>query len=58
MATNRQIQRNLEKKGWKFKFIHSSATSHLKKAPVIATKGSKTIKGSSLSNVFKKIRGY
>jgi len=58
MAANSKIKRSLEKKGWSFKFIHSSSTSHLKKAPVIAEKGSRTVKGTSLSDVFKKIRGY
>jgi riboflavin synthase alpha subunit len=55
MATVRELQKRYEKNGWKFTFVHSSATSHLKKAPVIATKGSRTVKGTSLTDVFKKL---
>jgi len=51
MATNRKIQNGLEKKGWKF-------TVYMSGNGVQATKGSRTVKGTSLSNVFKKIRGY
>ena len=36
--TNDQKQKAKEKKGYKFTFVHSTATTHLKKAPVIVYK--------------------
>lgn len=48
-------RRRLEKQGWKFQFVHSSATSHLKTAPVIASKGSRKIRGTSMTDILKKI---
>lgn len=55
MATVDEIKKKYEKIGWKFVFVHSAATQHLRKAPVIATKGSRKVKGTSLSNIFKKL---
>lgn len=55
MATVRELQKRYENKGWKFTFIYSSATLHLKKAPVIVTKGNIRIKGTSLTDIFKKL---
>lgn len=55
MATVRELQKRYENKGWKFTFVYSSATLHLKKAPVIVTKGNIRIKGTSLTDIFKKL---
>jgi hypothetical protein len=55
MAKVDLIQKRFERKGWKFQFVHSTATQHLSKAPVIASKGNTVIRGTSLTNVFKKI---
>jgi hypothetical protein len=55
MATIREIEKRWEKKGWKFKSVHSSATAHLRKSPVIATKGSRTVRGTSFTDVFAQL---
>jgi hypothetical protein len=51
MATNREIQKGLEKKGWKF-------TVYMSGRGVQATKGSRKVVGTSFTDVFRKIRGY
>jgi len=51
MAKNRVIQEQLEKKGWKF-------TSYMSGRGVQAKKGQRTLKATSLTAIFKKIRGY
>lgn len=56
MATNDVLQKRLEKKGWKFQFVHSTATQHLQYAPVIARKGNIYFRGTSFSDVCKQIR--
>lgn len=51
MASNRTIQKQLEKKGWKFKF-------YMNGSGLQAEKGRRKVKGTSKTAVFKKIRGY
>jgi hypothetical protein len=51
MATNREVQKALEKKGWKF-------TTYMSGRGVQATKGSRKVTGTSNTDVFRKIRGY
>jgi hypothetical protein len=51
MATTKQVQKQLEKKGWKFTFYMSGNG-------VKAVKGARSLTGTSLTNLFKKIRGY
>ena len=55
MAKVSELQNRYEKKGWKFQFMWSSATAHLKKCPIIATNGRLEVRGTSLSNVFSQI---
>jgi len=53
---NSQIQKNLEKKGWKF--THSLKDDANGKKRIYAEKGSRQLYAYSLTELFKKIRGY
>lgn len=48
----------LERMGYKIQFVHSSATQYLRYAPVIAKKYNDVIRGNSVNDLFKKIKGY
>jgi hypothetical protein len=52
--TNDEKQSKAEKKGYKFQFVHSSATQHLRTAPVILSKNGRHIgKYTCLTNALK-----
>jgi hypothetical protein len=48
----------LERMGYKIQFVHSSATQYLRYTPVIAKKYNDVIRGNSVNDLFKKIKGY
>ena len=51
MAKNSEIQKQLEKQGWKFK-VYASGSG------VQGEKGSRKVVGTSWTDLFRKIRGY